>query len=35
MAAFDTVERIVGRERGEDTVGVVEGVFEVFDQLGF
>ena len=26
VAAFDTVERIVRRERGEDTVGVVEGV---------
>ena len=35
IAAFDTVECIVPRERSEDTVGVVEGVLEIFDQLGF
>src|SRR6201981_3795556 len=35
IAAFDTVERIVRRERGEDTVGVVEGVLEILNQLGF
>jgi len=35
IAAFDSVERIVRRERGEDTVGVVEGVLKIFDQLGF
>ena len=35
IAAFDTVERIVRRERGEDAVGVVEGVLEILNQLGF
>src|SRR6266567_7320878 len=35
IAAFDTVERIVRRERGEDSVGVVEGVLEILNQLGF
>ena len=35
VAAFDAVERVVRRERGEDTVGVAEGVLEIFDQLGF
>ena len=35
IASFDTVERIVRRERGEDAVGVVEGVLEILNQLGF
>ena len=35
VAAFDTVERIVRRERGEDAVRVVEGVLEILNQLGF
>lgn len=35
VTAFDTVERIVRRERSKDTVGVVEGVLEIFDQLAF
>jgi len=35
IAAFNAVERIVRRERGEDTVGVVEGVLEILNQLGF
>ena len=35
IAAFETVERIVRRERGEDAVGVVEGVLEILNQLGF
>lgn len=35
IAAFDTVECIVHRERGEDTVGIVEGVLEILNQLGF
>src|SRR4029077_1730383 len=34
VTAFDTVERIVRRERGEDAVRVVEGVLEILDQLG-
>jgi hypothetical protein len=35
VTPFDTVERIVRRERGEDTIGVVEGILEILDQLGF
>jgi hypothetical protein len=35
VTAFDTVERMVRRERGEDTIGVVEGILEIADQLGF
>ena len=35
IAAFNTVERIVRRERGEDAVRVVEGVLEILNQLGF
>jgi len=35
ITAFDAVELIFHRERGEDTVGVLEGVLEIFDQLGF
>src|SRR5437868_9555919 len=35
IAAFDTVERIARRERGEDTVGVVEGVLQILNQLSF
>ena len=35
VTAFDTVERIVRRERGEHAVRVVEQVFEIMDQLGF
>src|SRR5207302_3903365 len=35
VKAFDTVERIVRRERGEDAVRVVEGVLEILNQLGF
>src|ERR1700727_2197182 len=34
VTAFDTVESIVRRKRGEDAVGVVEGVLEIFDKLG-
>jgi hypothetical protein len=33
ITAFDPVERVVCRERGEDTIGVVERVLEIFDQL--
>jgi creatinine amidohydrolase len=35
IAAFDTVERIVRRERGEDAVRVVEGFLEIPNQLSF
>src|SRR5690348_14710659 len=35
IAAFNTVERIVRRERGEDAVRVVEGVLEIPNQLSF
>ena len=35
IAAFDTVERVFRRERGEDTIGVVEGILEILDQLSF
>src|ERR1700751_5248263 len=35
VAAFDTVERIVRCERGEDAVRVVEGVLEILNQLRF
>ncbi len=35
VTTFDTVERIVCRERGEDAVRVVEGVLEILNQLGF
>jgi hypothetical protein len=35
IAAFDTVERIGRRERGEDAVRVVEGVLEISNQLSF
>src|SRR3984893_14758125 len=35
VAAFDTVERVFLRERGEDTIGVVEGILEILDKLGF
>ena len=35
VTTFDTVECIVCRERGEDTVRVVERVLEILNQLGF
>jgi hypothetical protein len=35
VTTFDTVERVVRRERSEDTVGVVEGILQILDQLGF
>src|SRR4029077_17811805 len=35
IAAFDTVECIVRRERGEDTIGVVEGILKILNQFGF
>src|SRR5579864_3656610 len=35
VAALDTVERIVRRERGEDAVRVVEGAPEILNQLSF
>jgi len=34
VTAFYPVERVVCRERGDDTIGVVERVLEIFDQLG-
>ena len=34
IAAFDTVERAFRRERGENTIGVIEGILEIFDQFG-
>jgi hypothetical protein len=34
VTAFDTVERIVRSERGEDAVRVVEGVLEILNQFG-
>ena len=35
IAAFDTVERVFRRERGENTIGVIERILEILDQLGF
>jgi hypothetical protein len=35
VTAFDTVERMVRRNPGEDTIGVVEALREIVDQLGF
>jgi len=35
VTTFHTVERIICRERGEDSVRVVEGVLEILNQLGF
>jgi hypothetical protein len=35
VTAFHPVERIFRRECGEDIVGVVEGILEILDQLGF
>src|SRR6266481_7357001 len=35
VTTFDTVKRIVRRERGEDAVRVVEGVLEIPNQLSF
>jgi len=35
ITPFDAVQRVLRRECGENTVGVVERVLEIFNQLGF
>src|ERR1700723_3248887 len=35
ITALDAVERVFLGERGQDTVAIVEGVLEIFDQLSF
>src|ERR1700678_288346 len=35
ITAFHPVERIFLRERSQYTIRVIEGVLEIFDQLGF
>ena len=35
ISAFDTVERVFRPERGENAIGVAEGILEILDQLGF
>src|SRR5882672_7709224 len=35
IAAFHSVEGVFRCERGENTIGVVEGILEILDQLGF